>query len=121
MSANELRFFTSADLNDPLESLVALLISLGFLQTSPDAHVFAQKYFAVVLEPVEHLLDILEKQVIEKTTIRQYLSLFTLYLLEQPQRESLVQFDLLRMPLGLESAMMSQDIVNYSQHMRCSR
>ena len=69
MSANELRFFTSADLNDPLESLVALLISLGFLQTSPDAHVFAQKYFAVVLEPVEHLLYVLDKQVIENATI----------------------------------------------------
>ena len=70
MSANELRFFTSADLNDPLESLVALLISLGFLQISTDAHIFAQKYFAMVLEPVEHLLYILEKQVFKKETIR---------------------------------------------------
>ncbi len=48
----------------------------------------------MVLEPVEHLLDVL---------------------LEEPERQPLVELDLLLVPLGLQRAVVGQDLVDDCQ------
>ncbi len=48
----------------------------------------------MVLEPVEHLLDVL---------------------LEEPERQPLVELDLLLVPLGLQRAVVGQDLVDDGQ------
>ena len=68
-------------LGDVLEVLVALLVGLGLGQIAADALVLPQEGLAVVLQPVQHLLHVV---------------------LEQPQRQLLVQFDLLLAPLLLQ-------------------
>ena len=57
------------------------LVGFGFGQIPPDADILAQKYLAVVFQPVQHLLHIV---------------------LKQAQRQFLVQFDFLLTPLLLQ-------------------
>ncbi len=83
-------------LDDALESFMTFLVSSSFWQISPDADVFPKEHFAVILQPVQNLLDIL---------------------LEEAQRESLVQLDLFRMPFRFQRPMLGEDRVNHRQDM----
>ena len=82
-------------LNNSLKGLVALLISPRLLKVSPDADIFPQENLAVLLQPVEDLLHVL---------------------LEQPQGQPLVELDLLGVPLGLELAVVGEDLVDDGEH-----
>ena len=83
-------------LNNSLEGLVALLISSRLLKVSADANIFPQENLAVLLQPVQDLLHVL---------------------LEEPQRQSLVELDLLGVPLGLQLAVVGEDLVDDGQDM----
>ncbi len=74
---------------------MTLLIGLGLLQVPADADVLPEEDLAVIPQPVQHLLHVL---------------------LEQPQSESLMQLDFLRVPLGLERPVMGEDVVDHGQH-----
>ena len=69
---------------------MALLVSSRLLEVPPNANILAEENFSVLLQPVEHLLHIL---------------------LEESQGESLVEFDLLGVPLGLQLPVVGQYLV----------
>ncbi len=105
----------SSYLNHSLEGLVALLVGPRLGQVAAHPHVLAQEdleiqiefgnpllfpsnknypHLSVVLEPVQDLLDVL---------------------LEEPERQPLVELDLLLVPLGLQRAVVGQDLVDDGQ------
>ena len=77
--------------------LVAALVGLGLGQVAADADVLPEEDLAVVLQPVEHLFDVV---------------------LEEAQRQFLVQLDLLLAPLLLQLPVVVQDLVVDGQHVR---
>ena len=78
-------------LNNSLKCLMALLISSGLLKVSANANIFPQENLAVLLQPVKDLLHVL---------------------LEESQRQPLVELDLLGVPLGLELPVVGEDLVD---------
>ena len=70
---------------------MALLVSSSLLEVPPDTNILTEENLTVLLQPVQHLLHVL---------------------LEQPQRQSLVEFDLLGVPLGLQLAVVGEDLVD---------
>ena len=69
---------------------MALLVSSRLLEVPPNADILAEENFSVLLQPVEHLLDVL---------------------LEESQGKSLVEFDLLGVPLGLQLPVVGEYLV----------
>ena len=78
-------------LNNSLKGLVTLLICSRLLKVSANANIFPQEHLAVLLKPVQDLLHVL---------------------LEEPQRQPLVELDLLGVPLGLQLAVVGEDLVD---------
>ena len=73
---------------------MALLVSSRLLEVPPNADILAEENFSVLLQPVEDLLHVL---------------------LEESQGESLVEFDLLGVPLGLQLPVVGEDLVDDGQ------
>ena len=73
---------------------MALLICSRLLKVSANPNILPQENLPVLLKPVEDLLHIL---------------------LEEPQREPLVQLDLLGVPLGLQLPVVGEDLVDDGQ------
>ena len=73
---------------------MTLLVSPRLLQVPADPDVLSEEDLAVVLKPVQNLLDVL---------------------LEEPEGEPLVELDLLAVPLGLQAAVTGQDVVDNGQ------
>ena len=82
-------------LNNSLKCLMALLISSGLLKVSANANIFPQENLAVLLQPVKDLLHVL---------------------LEESQRQPLVELDLLGVPLGLQLPVVGEDLVDDVQY-----
>ena len=78
-------------LNNSLKGLMALLICSRLLKVSANPNILPQENLPVLLKPVEDLLHIL---------------------LEEPQREPLMQLDLLGVPLGLQLPVVGEDLVD---------
>ena len=81
-------------LNNSLKGLMTLLISPRLLKVSPDADIFPQENLAVLLQPVQDLLDVL---------------------LEEPESQPLVELDLLGVPLWLQLPVVGEDLVDDGQ------
>ena len=82
-------------LDDSLKGLVTLLICSGLLKVSANPNIFPQEDLAVLLKPVKDLLHVL---------------------LEEPQRQPLVELDLLGVPLGLQLPVVGEDLVDDVQY-----
>ena len=82
-------------LHNSLKRSVALFISSRLLKILANTNILPQENLSVLLKPVKNLLYIL---------------------LEEPQRQSLMEFDLLGVPLVLQLPMMGQDVVDDWQH-----
>ena len=74
---------------------MALLIRSRLLEIFTDPHVLPQENLPMLLEPIQNLFNIL---------------------LEEPQSQSLMEFDLLGMPLVLQLPVVRQDLVDDGQH-----
>ena len=83
-------------LNNSLKGFVTLLICSRLLKVSADANIFPQENLAVLLQPVQDLLHVL---------------------LEEPQGQSLVELDLLGVPLGLQLPVVGEDLVDDGEDM----
>ena len=64
LSSSRQKFFCVgvSVLNHSFKGLMTFLVSPGLGQISANSHIFSQKHFAVVLQPVEDLFNILLKQ-----------------------------------------------------------
>ena len=81
-------------LDNSFKRLVALLISSRLLKVPSDPDILPEEDLPVLLQPVQHLLHVL---------------------LEEPEGESLVELDLLGVPLGLELPVVGKDLVDDGQ------
>ena len=91
---------------------MTLLVGSTLSQVSPDPHVLPQKNLTVLLQPIKHLDR--ENKLIE-FRMNCFTNLLDI-LLEEPEGEALVQLDLLGVPLALQLAVVSQDLVDHRQH-----
>ena len=73
---------------------MTLLICSRLLKVSANPNVFSQENLSVLLKPVQDLLHVL---------------------LEEPQRQPLVELDLLGVPLGLQLPVVGEDLVDDGQ------
>ena len=81
-------------LDNSFKRLVALLISSRLLKVPSDPDILPEEDLPVLLQPVQHLLHVF---------------------LEEPEGESLVELDLLGVPLGLELPVVGKDLVDDGQ------
>ena len=78
-------------LHNSLKRSVTLFISSRLLKILANTNILPQENLSVLLKPVKNLLHIL---------------------LEEPQRQSLMEFDLLGVPLRLQLPVVSEDLVD---------
>ena len=91
---------------------MTLLVGPTLGQVPPDPHILAQENLTVLLQPIKHLDR--EYKLIEFH--KKYITDLLDILLEEPEGEALVQLDLLGVPLALQLAVVSQDLVDHRQH-----
>ena len=99
-------------LYNALKGLMTLLVGSTLGQVPPDPHILAQENLTVLLQPIKHLDR--ENKLI-KFRLKYFTNLLDI-LLEEPEGETLVQLDLLGVPLALQLAVVSQDLVDHRQH-----
>ena len=100
-------------LYNALKGLMTLLVGSTLGQVPPDPHVLAQENLTVLLQPIKHLDR--ENKLIE-FRMNCFTNLLDI-LLEEPEGETLVQLDLLGVPLALQLPVVRQDLVDHFQYM----
>ena len=89
---------------------MTFLICSSFLQVFTDAHIFPEENFPVFFQPVKHLNCCLTYKYCPSVFF--FITDLLDILLEQSERQSLVELDLLGVPLGLELAVVGEDLVD---------